>query len=87
MNRKIFRELRDPAYNELLDRMKAYDTADHDKLVHVRLDNYTVVILNQLKLATGIDITKVMAFAVSELLKTHPELRLAIDQFLNQLKT
>ncbi len=87
MNPKILRPLRDPAYNEILDRIREYDNTDHNSLVHIRLDEYTVVILNQLKLATGIDITIVMAFAISDLLKRHPELRLAIDQFLKQLKT
>ena len=87
MNPKILRQQRDPAFNEILDRIRAYDNSDHHSVVHIRLDEYTVVILNQLKLATAIDITKVMAFAISDLLKQHPELRLAIDQFLKQLKT
>lgn len=87
MNPKILRRHRDPVYNEILDRIKAYDNSDHHSVVHIRLDEYTVVILNQLKLAEGIDITKVMAFAITELLKQHPELRLAIDQFLKQLNS
>lgn len=70
---------------ELLARLKAYDNADHKTLVHVRFDEQTVRTLNQLKLATGIDVTRLVAFSVRSLFDQHPELKDIIKQFMQNL--
>jgi len=85
MNWKFFRGRRDPVYDEILDRIKGYDNCDHKTLVHARFDERTAAMLSQLKLATGIDIQKVVAFSVSELLRQHPELKITIRKFLESL--
>ena len=85
MNWKFFRGKRDPAWNEMVDRIKAYDNSDHKNMLHVRTDEHTVLFLNQLKLATGIDITKIVAFSINELITQHPELKTIIKQFLQKL--
>ena len=85
MNWKFFRGKRDPLYNEILDRIKAYDKTGDKSLVHVRIDDATVLLLNQLKLATGIEIQKMVAFAISEMIRQHPELRTIVKQFLQKL--
>ena len=41
MNPKILRQQRDPAFNQILDRIRAYDNNDHNSVVHIRLDEYT----------------------------------------------
>jgi len=85
MSWKFFRGKRDPAYNEILDRIKAYDKSGDRSLVHVRLDDHTILLLNQLKLATGIEMQKMIAFAITELIRQHPELRTLIKQFLQKI--
>jgi hypothetical protein len=85
MSWKFLRAKRDPAWDEILDRIKAYNNEDHKSMVHVRIHEHTVLLLNQLKLATGIDITKIAAFAISELIRQHPELRTIVKQFLNKI--
>jgi undecaprenyl pyrophosphate synthase len=85
MSWKFFRGNRDPAYNEILDRIKAYEKTGDRSLVHVRLDDNTVLLLNQLKLATGVEIQKIIAFSISELIRQHPELRIIVKQFLQKL--
>ena len=85
MSWKFFRGKRDPLYNEILDRIKAYDTTGDKSLVHVRIDDATVLLLNQLKLATGVEIQKMVAFAISEMIRQHPELRTIVKQFLQKL--
>ena len=85
MSWKFFRSNRDPAYNEILDRIKAYDKTGDRSLVHVRLDDNTVLFLNQLKLATGVEMQKIIAFSISELIRQHPELRIIIKQFLQKM--
>lgn len=85
MRWKFFRGRRDDVYNEIVDRIKGYDNSDHKNMLHVRTDEHTVIFLNQLKLATGIDITKIVAFSISELIRQHPEFRTLIKQFLQNL--
>jgi len=70
---------------DILDRLKAYDNADHKTLVHVRFDKNTVRTLNQLKLATGIDVTRLVAYSVRSLFDQHPELKTIIKQFMQNL--
>lgn len=85
MSWKLFRGKRDPQYNEILDRIKAYDKTGDNSVMHVRLDENTVLLLNQLKLATGVEMQKFVAFAVSELIRQHPELRTIVKQFLQKI--
>ncbi len=70
---------------EILQQLKAYDNADHKTLVHVRFDKQTVRTLNQLKLATGIDVTRLVAYSVRSLFDQHPELKNIIKQFMQNL--
>ena len=65
MSWKFFRGKRDPEYDEILDRIKGFDHTGDKSLVHVRLDEHTILLLNQLKLATGVEIQKMVAFAIS----------------------
>jgi len=85
MSWKFFRSKRDPVYNDILDRIKGYNKAGDRSLVHVRLDDHTILLLNQLKLATGIEMQKMIAFAVTELIRQHPELRTIVKQFLQKI--
>ena len=85
MSWKFFRGKRDPAYNEILDRIKACSKKGDRSLVHVRLDDHTILLLNQLKLATGIEMQRIIAFAITELIRQHPELRTIVKQFLQKI--
>lgn len=69
----------------VLKLLRDYDNADHQTLVHVRFNEKTVRTLNQLKLATGLEITRVVAYSVSVLLEQHPELKTIIKEFLQNL--
>ncbi|MES2274996.1 MAG: hypothetical protein V4592_03160 [Bacteroidota bacterium] len=60
----------------------AYDNSDHKNVVHVRFDAQTVDLLAKFKMATGVDMTKFVAFAVKYLFETNPELKTTIKQYL-----
>ncbi|WDF77059.1 hypothetical protein PQ469_24555 [Mucilaginibacter sp. KACC 22773] len=62
----------------------AYDTSDHKTLMHVRFDRQTVDTLNKFKLATGVDMSKFVAFSVRHLLNTTPEFKTIIQNYLNR---
>jgi hypothetical protein len=74
-----------PVIPAILEAIRAYDNSKHKSLVHARFDSKTVQTLNQLKLAAGIDTTRLVAFAVDRLLQQHPELKTIIKQFFQKL--
>jgi hypothetical protein len=74
-----------PEIPAILQAIRDYDNGKHKSLVHARFDSKTLQTLNQLKLAAGIDVTRLVAFAVDKLLKDHPELKTIIKQFFQKL--
>ena len=74
-----------PAVPDILQAIRDYDNSDHKSLVHARFDSKTLQTMNQLKLAAGIDVTRLVAFAVDHLLQLHPELKTIIKQFFQKL--
>lgn len=73
-------------FPEILERIRKYDNRDHKALMHIRFDAATIKLLNQFKMATGVDVTKLVAFSVHHLLGEHPELKTIIKQFIQQLE-
>jgi hypothetical protein len=73
-------------HDTLLKSLWAYDNSDHKNMVHVRFDKQTVDLLIKFKMATGVDMTKLVVFAVKHLFKTHPELKQIIKQYLQNTK-
>lgn len=66
----------------LLEAMQQLDVSGNDKVIHGRLDVKTLAIVNQFKMASGIDNSKFLAFAVHYLLETRPEIKTIIKQFI-----
>ncbi|RFZ91089.1 hypothetical protein D0C36_19290 [Mucilaginibacter conchicola] len=67
-----------PVIAALLD----YDTSNNKSIFHARFDEKTVRLMNQFKMATGIDVTRLVSFAVKQLFETCPELKSTIKQFI-----
>lgn len=82
----INQQAKPPPVPEILERIRKYDNRDHKSLMHIRFDAGTIKTLNQFKMATGIDVTKLVAFSVHNLLEQYPELKSIIKQFIQQLE-
>lgn len=85
MTWKLFDKKPAPSGKNVLESIRHFEEKDQRSMVHVRLDKDTAMLLKQLKLATDIDIQQVIAFAVSELIRQHPEIKAIIKEFLTQL--
>nr|WP_068891019.1 hypothetical protein [Pedobacter panaciterrae] len=57
----------------LFENILAYELAGKEKLL-IRLDDRTVFLLKQLKIAKAIDMNKLIAYSLQDFLRTHPEL-------------
>lgn len=66
----------------ILTELMEYDNGDHKTMVHFRLDKESVDFINKFKIATGVDVTKFVAFAVRHLISNNPELKTVIKQFI-----
>jgi ribosomal protein S10 len=69
----------------ILQLIRDYDNANHKSLVHVRFDEKTVQTLNHFKMATGVDVTRLVAFSVQQLFEQNPELKSIIKQFIQNV--
>ncbi|GGA95605.1 hypothetical protein [Mucilaginibacter rubeus] len=72
------RTIRSPILTELME----YDNSDHKTMVHFRLDKESADFINKFKIATGVDVTRFVAFAVRHLISNNPELKTVIKQFI-----
>lgn len=70
----------------ILQEIHAYDNRNHKNMVHVRFDASTAQLLNQFKMATQVDISKLVSFSVQKLFQNHPELKLIIKEFIQKLE-
>ncbi|QEC74615.1 hypothetical protein [Mucilaginibacter ginsenosidivorax] len=66
----------------ILKALIAYDNSDNKKMVHVRFDKQTADIMNKFKMATGVDVTRFVAFAVKHFFDTYPELKTIIKHYI-----
>ncbi|GAC1310391.1 MAG: hypothetical protein NVSMB24_27540 [Mucilaginibacter sp.] len=69
-------------HDTVLRSLWAYDNSGHKNMVHVRFDKQTVDLMNKFKMATGVDITKFVVFAVKYFFETNPELKNIIKQYI-----
>lgn len=67
---------------DILKALIDYDNSDHKTLVHFRFDKQTVEFINKFKLATGVDVTKFIAYSVRHFIETYPELKTIIKQYM-----
>lgn len=63
----------DPPVEKLFETMLSYELTGKEKLL-IRLDDRTVFLLKQLKIAKSIDMNKLIAYSLQYFLHQHPEL-------------
>lgn len=67
----------------LFEDILSHELNGREKLL-IRLDDKTLFLLKQLKVAKGIDMNKIISYSLHQFLKTHPELTRYIKE---QIKT
>lgn len=86
-NKKITPENNSPPpVPDLIKELLEYDNADHKSMVHVRFDAQTAQMLAHFKMATGVEVTRLIAYAVKQFAKQHPEIREIIKQYFKNLE-
>jgi len=71
---------------EIINLIRAFDCSGNTHMLHPRLNNRTVQLLNRLKLASGLDMNRVIAFALHSLFEQHPEIKKFIKTSLENFE-
>ncbi len=66
----------------IVELIRGYDIKDHDSMVHVRFDRQTAQMLHHFKMATGVEVTRLISYSVAQLLERHPEIKFIIKEHL-----
>jgi len=74
-----------PGIPAILEAIRAYDNSSHKSMVHARFSEKSLQTMNQLKMATGVDVSRLVCFSVDFLFSQHPELKTLIKQFFQNL--
>lgn len=71
-----------PDTPQIVDLLRAYDVSNHKTLIHARVDAQTAQMIHHLKIATGIEVTRLICFSVKQLFDQNPELKTVIKSHL-----
>ena len=66
----------------IVEVIRGYDIKEHDSMVHVRFDRQTAQLLHHFKMATGVEVTRLISYSVAQLLEQHPEIKTIIKEHL-----
>lgn len=70
----------------IVEQMRAYDLSEHKSMVHVRFDGTTAQTLHHFKMATGIEVTRLICYSVKQLLDQNPEIKSIVKQYIQKLE-
>lgn len=68
----------------LFESIQNHELTGRERLL-IRLDDKALFLLKQLKVAKGIDMTKIISYSLHQFLKTHPELTRYIKEHIKTL--
>jgi hypothetical protein len=75
-----------PEIPKIIDLLREMDISSNKTLVHARFDAQTAQLLHHLKTTTGIEVTRVVFYAVKQLLEKHPEIKTVVKEHLEQFE-
>jgi len=70
----------------IVEQLRAYDLGDHKTVVHARFDPGTAQTLHHFKMATGIEVTRLICYSVKQLLDQNPEIKSIVKQYIQKLE-
>jgi chromosome partitioning protein len=71
-----------PDIPEIVSLMRDLDVSANKTLIHARVDAQTAQMIHHLKIATGIEVTRLICFSIRQLFEQNPELKSLIKAHL-----
>lgn len=76
------RSAKPPDVPEIVSLMRDLDVSANKTLIHARVDAQTAQMIHHLKIATGIEVTRLICFSIRQLFDQNPELKSLIKAHL-----
>jgi hypothetical protein len=70
----------------IIEQLRAHDLTGHKSMVHVRFDSQTAQVLHNFKMATGVEVTRLICYSVKQLLDQNPEIKSIVKQYIQKLE-
>jgi hypothetical protein len=70
----------------IIELLRAYDMSGHKSVVHSRFDEGTARTLHHFKMATGVEVNRLICYSVRLLLEQHPEIKSIVKQYIQKLE-
>lgn len=67
---------------EIVSQLRDLDISANKTLIHARVDAQTAQLIHHLKIATGIEVTRLICFSIRQLFDQNPELKSLIKAHL-----
>lgn len=83
-NRK--KEAKPAEIPQIIDRLRELDVSSNKTLIHARVDEQTAQMIHHLKIATGVEVTRLICFSIRHLFEQHPELKTIIKNHLEKFE-
>jgi len=80
------KDARPPDIPQIIDRLRELDVSSNKTLIHARVDEQTAQMIHHLKIATGIEVTRLICFSIRHLFEQYPELRTIIKNHLEKFE-
>jgi hypothetical protein len=80
------KDARPPDIPKIIDRLRELDVSSNKTLIHARVDEQTAQMIHHLKIATGIEVTRLICFSIRHLFEQYPELKTIIKNHLEKFE-
>jgi hypothetical protein len=70
----------------IVEQLRAYNIDGHKSMIHARFEAQTAQMLYHFKMATGVEVTRLVAYAVSQLVEQNPEIKTIVKQYIQKLE-
>src|ERR1700760_3907679 len=72
-NRK--KEAKPAGIPQIIERLRELDVSSNKTLIHARVDEQTAQMIHHLKIATGVEVTRLICFSIRQLFEQNPQLK------------
>lgn len=80
------KDAKPPGVPEIIEMLRALDVSNNKTLIHARVDAQTAQMIHHLKIATGIEVTRLICYSIRHLFEQYPQLRTIIKDHLDKFE-
>ena len=75
-----------PEIPPILEQLRAMEVSNNKTLIHARIDGQTAQVIHHLKIATGVEVSRLICFSIKQLFDQHPDLKKLVKEHLENFQ-